>query len=315
MMRRFVLPLSAIVSAVALSSLLFVAPANAAGKAKEPRHVHFHFEEPFGGYDVAAVQRGFQVYREVCSACHSMNHLHYRNIAEPGGPFHAVREMNKDGVEEIKLGAGHGKPVDPNENPWARAVSSEWDLIGNVYDYNGECAGEEPPAACRKGRPSDKFRPPYPNTDEARLANGGAMPPDLSVIVKARHHGAHYIYSLLSGYPEQDPVGLEVPPGKYYNPYFPGDLSAFWTGDPKQTPKGGFISMGPQLPADRVAYADGTVATTDQMAKDVAEFLAWASEPKLEIRRQVGLMVMIYLTILAGLLWFSYKQIWRNVEH
>ncbi|HMO43461.1 MAG TPA: cytochrome c1, partial [Phenylobacterium sp.] len=137
--------------------------------------------------------------------------------------------------------------------------------------------------------------------------------PDLSVIVKARHYGAEYVYSLLSGYVDP-PAGLQVSPGQYYNPYMHGDLHAYWTGE-GHAPEGGFIAMPPQLAPDKVSFDDGTPSTIDQQAKDVAAFLAWAAEPKMEERKAFGFGAMIYLVIFAGLLYASYRRIWRNVAH
>src|SRR5690606_32534944 len=137
---------------------------------------------------------------------------------------------------------------------------------------------------------------------------------DLSVIIKARHHGPQYVYSILTGY-ENPPAGLNVTPGQYYNPYMLGDLTAFWTGDHHSVPVGGFIAMPPPLQPDGVTFDDGTRATVEQQAKDVVAFLAWASEPKMIERKQFGLAAMIYLVLLAGLVYASYRRIWRNVAH
>ena len=188
----------------------------------------------------------------------------------------------------------------------------------------------------RPARPSDPFRSPFPNEQAARAANQGAYPVDLSVITKARHGGANYVYNLIKGYPSWDVMGdgqidfnteyslgegydykgvLEQPFGQYYNPYMAGDVTANWEGDPRKTPPGGFLAMGPQLTDGRVEYLDGTEATVQQMSYDVAQFLAWAGEPKQTNRKSLGLAVMIYLVLFAGLLWLSYKRIWRNVEH
>ena len=209
-------------------------------------------------------------------------------------------------------------------------------LISAAPDENGD-------PVYRPARPSDAFRRPYPNDQAAMAANGGAMPPDLSVITKARGHGnegdgASYVYSLLTGYPDSEKIktkpgedGLNVnylefdkdetvgtliqPTGLYYNPYFAGDTTPQWDGDPRHTPYGGFLAMAPQLPDGRVEYIDGTEATTSQMAKDVAQFLHWAGDPKQGQRKSLALPTMIYLVLLAILLWFSYKRIWRNVDH
>ncbi len=262
------------------------------------------FEGVFGKFDQASVQRGFQVYSEVCAACHSMELLSYRNLGEPGGPFY-----NAD---------------DPEATEAAVAEFARQYEITEIDDYGDEVA--------RPRRPADRFPSPYPNVQAAAAANGGAIPPDFSVIVKARPGGADYIYRLMTGYPSyeefQGEYGDELhfnddhshgvltqPAGLYYNPYFPGDTSGNWEGDPRHAPAGGYLAMPPQITDGRVDYMDGTEATREQIAYDIAQFLAWASEPKMENRKSLGLVVMIYLLFLAILVYFSYKAIWRNVEH
>jgi ubiquinol-cytochrome c reductase cytochrome c1 subunit len=166
----------------------------------------------------------------------------------------------------------------------------------------------------RPATPADVFKAPFANEAAARASNGGALPPDLSVIVRARDGGPQYVYSLLTGYKDA-PHGLTVPPGKSYNPFFPGDLGSYWSGPKDQIPPGGFISMPFQLVPDRVSFDDGTKATTEQQAKDVVAFLAWASEPHQVERKQMGFAVMIYLLIMAGVVYASYRRIWRKVDH
>jgi ubiquinol-cytochrome c reductase cytochrome c1 subunit len=166
----------------------------------------------------------------------------------------------------------------------------------------------------RPATPADKFPAPFPNEPAARASNGGALPPDLSVIVKAREGGPSYIYSLLGKGFVQAPAGLEVPAGKYYNPYYAGDVSANWHGK-GPVPRGGFISMPPPLADGKVTFDDKTPSTVATQARDVAAFLAWASEPKQVERKQFGLGAMIYLFILTVLVYFSYRRIWRNVSH
>lgn len=248
------------------------APALASTEAHEPEHHHFHFQGPFGTFDRAAMQRGYQIYREVCSSCHSMDHLAFRHLGQKGGPFYDEDYPN------------------PNDNPVVKAIAAEF----MIADIDGETGD----AITRPGRPSDYFPAPFPNEPAARASNGGALPPDLSVITKARHHGADYVASLLVGFAEP-PEGFELRPGMHYNAYFPG----------------GAIAMAPQLIEGRVSYAGETEATPEQMARDVAEFLAWASEPEMEARKRMGFTVLVYLAIFAVLMWFSYKQIWRNVKH
>jgi ubiquinol-cytochrome c reductase cytochrome c1 subunit len=269
--------------------LAAVAPAAAKTKWEEPRDGHFSFAGPLGKFDQGALQRGYKIYAEVCSSCHSMNLMYYRNLAQPGGPFYDPKFPN------------------PNDSPYAKAIATEI-KVPDIDQDTGDTIQ-------RPATPADHFRSPFPNEAAARGSNGGALPPDLSVIAKAREDGPNYIYSLLSGYPASPPKGLTVPAGKYYNPYFPGDLGSFWSGPKDQVPKGGFISMPFQLTPNRVTYDDGTKATTDQEAHDVATFLDWASDPKQEERKQTGLAVMIYLLVFTGIVYASYRRIWRNVAH
>lgn len=275
------------IALAALGLALVAGPALAAGNAKHPRDVDFSFEGPFGRFDQGQLQRGYKVYREVCAACHGMNLVSFRNLGQKGGPFYDPDYPN------------------PNDNPYVRTIAAEYQ-ISDIDSETGDVIQ-------RPGTSADRFPNPYPNEAAARAGNGGALPPDLSVIVKARHYGAEYIYSLLSGYVDP-PEGLQVSPGQYYNPYMPGDLHAFWTGE-GHAPKGGFIAMPPQLAQDKVTFDDGTPSTIEQQAKDVAAFLAWASEPKMEERKAFGMGAMIYLVIFAGLLYASYRRIWRNVAH
>lgn len=271
-MRRSILSLAAVVAAT-----LGVSSVQAAGDVKAPRPVNGSWEGPLGRFDQAQLQRGFQVYKEVCSSCHSMELLHYRNLGDEHGPFYDPKYPN------------------PNDNPVVKAIAAEYTM--NPVDADGN--SEE-----RPGLPSDKFLRPFENRAQGQAANGGAYPPDLSVMVKARHNGASYIYSLLTGYNQTPPKDKVVPEGKYYNPYMPG----------------GVIAMGEQLVEGRVEYADteankGIKNTEEQMTKDVVAFLAWASDPHQTERKSTGLAVMAFLLILSGFLWLSYKSVWRNVEH
>ncbi|HPE48306.1 MAG TPA: cytochrome c1 [Hyphomonas sp.] len=332
-----------------LAGLVFAATAHAAGGAEHPHPPEggWPFEGAIGKFDQASLQRGYQVYHEICSSCHSMKLLSYRNLGEPGGPFYDPAYPN------------------PNMNPFVKALAAQNEILSptpnDVGDYD-----------FRPATPADRFRSPYANVEAARAANGGAAPPDLSVIVKARHGGASYIYRLLTGFPPDDayvqrlvtpetivtPYSdngtpddpsddvaevktpavyetlldvsklpsehgsseheegfLKINAGQHYNPYMAGDTAPNFEGDPRHAPPGGFLAMPPQLIEGRVEYTDGTKATPEQMAYDVAQFLAWASEPKQEHRKSLGLAVMVYLGLLAALLWFSYKQIWRKVDH
>jgi len=211
-------------------------------------------------FDRASQQRGLQVYKEVCSGCHGLRLLAYRNLKAIG--------YNDD---EIKAFAA--------EN--------------SVNTVNDEGETVERPA-----RPSDKFVSPYPNEQAARVANGGAYPPDLSLIIKARADGANYLHALLTGYVEA-PTGKKVPDGMYYNKYYPGNL----------------IGMPQPLYDDGVTYADGTKASPEQMAKDVTAFLAWAAEPELEERKRLGISVILFLLVLTLLSYFAMKQIWAPIKN
>jgi len=252
------------------------------GSDYKMEHKHWHFNGAFGTYDHAATQRGYQVYREVCSSCHQLKHLSFRHLGDKGAPFYNKKYPN------------------PNDNPLVKNFAADW-LIEDVDGETGDIID-------RPGVPADKFPAIYPNEAAARASNAGGLPPDLSVIVAARNGGADYLYNLLTAYDDSDPVN-----GLYANPVMDG----------------GQISMAPPLADELVEYAPmmvknnagemvevpAPVATVEQMAADVTEFLAWSADPKMEQRKGAGLMTMIYLSILAILLWFSYKRVWRDVEH
>ncbi len=239
--------------------------------ARPPKDVSFSFEGPFGTFDRAALQRGFQVYKEVCSACHSLNLVAFHNLSDPGGPGFTAPQV-KALAASYKVAAG------PNDK-------------GETVDSSGN-------PLTRPGIPADHFPPPFPNDQAARMANNGALPPDQSVLVKAREGGAAYVYSICSGYHETPPAGFKVLPGKYYNPYFAG-----WN-----------ISMPPPITDNAVTYADGTKATVDQECHDVATFLSWTAEPKMEERKQLGFGVMAFLVLFAGLLYLSYRRLWHGAH-
>ena len=276
---------AAIVGAALLAA---AAPAVAATHAVEPKDVDFSFEGPFGKFDRGALQRGFKVYQEVCSACHSMNLVYYRNLAQKGGPFYDEKHPN------------------PSDSPYAKAIAAEA-MVADIDPDTGD-------ANTRPATPADHLRSPFANEAAARAANGGALPPDLSLITKAREGGPAYVYSLLTGYVAA-PAGLTVPPGQYFDPYIPGDLAANWSGPKDKVPHGGILAMPFQLPAGRVSFDDGTKSTTEQEAHDVVTFLAWAAEPHQEERKQTGFAVLAYLLIFAGIMYASYRRIWRNVAH
>ena len=231
-----------------------------AGEKISYPQLNWSFSGILGTFDRASQQRGLQVYKEVCSGCHGMRLLAYRNLKSIG--------YNDD---EIKAFAGENSV--------------------NTINDDGEVVE-------RAARPSDKFVSPYPNDKAARAANGGAYPPDLSLIVKARPDGANYLHALLTGYVDA-PAEKKVPDGMYYNKYYSGNL----------------IGMPQPLYDDGVEYADGTKATPDQMAKDVTAFLAWASEPEMEERKQLGITVILFLLVLTTLSYFAMKQIWAPVKN
>ena len=240
----------------------FSVTSNAAEKV-EYLKTDWSFKGLFGKFDRAALQRGYQVYTEVCSSCHSMKYLSYRNLAEEGGPEFTVAQ--------------------------AKAIAATFEVTDGPND-DGEMY-------TRPGKLSDKFVMPYDNVKAAQAANGGAYPPDMSVLVKARGDGVDYIYSLLQGY-EDPPVGMSLDDGVYYNKYMYGNK----------------IKMSNQLSDGLVEYGDGTNASVEQMAKDVTTFLMWAAEPHLESRHQMGFKAIVYLVILTILVYFSMKKIWSRIE-
>jgi ubiquinol-cytochrome c reductase cytochrome c1 subunit len=285
------------VLAAAIAAPVFAQEPGATGTAEHAAGGHdllepsggWQHEGYFGTYDQNALQRGFKVYREVCSSCHGLKLLAFRHLGEKGGPFFMEEHPN------------------PNDNPKVKAIAAEYQ-IADIDQETGD-------PTTRAGIPADRFPNPFPNEAAARASNGGALPPDFSVLAKARHGGAGYIYSLMLGYLEP-PQGLNVASGQYYNAYFAGDTAAQWSGDPRHKPAGGFLAMTPPLPQDGlVTFDDDTPSTRAQMAKDVATFIAWASDPKMQTRKQMGVAVLAYLVIVALLAYVSYRRIWRNVEH
>ena len=248
---------------IAIFSVASITKLYSAGEETEPLKVDWSFKGITGKFDRASLQRGFQVYKEVCSSCHSMQYLSYRNLGEPGGPEFSQQEVK------------------------AIAASVE---IEDGPDSQGEMF-------TRQGKPSDKFKSPYPNVEASTAANGGAYPPDMSVLVKARGGGVDYIYSLLQGY-EDPPSGITLDDGVYYNKFMYGNK----------------IKMANQLSDGLVEYADGTSSTVEQMSKDVTTFLMWSAEPHLESRHQMGFKAIVYLIILTILVYFSMKRIWSRIE-
>jgi ubiquinol-cytochrome c reductase cytochrome c1 subunit len=251
---------------------LFALPAVAAGGQKDAKAVAFSFEGPFGTFDRTQLQRGYKVYKEVCANCHSMRLVSFRNLEE-GGIFNE---------EQVK------------------ALAASF----TIKDASME-AGERP------GLPSDRFPSPFATEADAKNANGGAVPPDMSLLTKSRPGwygtfnqlvngigGPQYVYSVVTGYetPEGE-LAKEQPEGKHYNPYFG---SGHW------------IGMAPPLTDGQVTFDDGAPNTVSDMAKDVSAFLAFAAEPKMEERKQTGLMVMIYLAALSILLYLVKKKVWAD---
>jgi ubiquinol-cytochrome c reductase cytochrome c1 subunit len=291
------LRLSKILTLGALGFALAVAaPAFADRTAVEPEAPAggFGFEGPFGKFGAPEnqkqLQRGYQVYKEVCSNCHSMSLVSFGDLGQRGGPFWNPKYPN------------------PNDNPVIKALAADV----QVADIDGQTG--EP--IKRPGIPADHFPSPYDNATAAAAANGGAAPPDQSTLAKARDGGAEYIYSLLTGYAANPPAGLTVATGRFYNPYFPGDLSNGWnTAKYGPVPKGGVIAMPPPLADGRVTYTDGTKSTLKQQAADVAAFLAWASDPHADERKQLGLAVLIFLGFFAVVTFLSYRAIWKGVDH
>ncbi len=259
----------------------------AEGGAAAPKQ-DWTFAGPFGYYDTDQLRRGFKVYNNVCSACHGMRLLEYRNLADPSGP-------NLDDEQVEAIAAQYTVTAGPNDQ-------------GEMFE--------------RPATPNDAFVNPYRNEKEAELVNNGVAPPDLSVIAKARkaegdipwymspvaiaqdiatmyeEQGPDYIHALLTGY-EQPPEGRELSPGLYYNTIYPGNQ----------------IAMAQPLYPDMVEYTDGTPMTVQQYSKDVTAFLMWAAEPKLEERKQMGAKVMLYLIILAALLYMSKRLLWKRIKH
>lgn len=231
-----------------------------AGEVKEPKQVQWPFAGVTGKFDKPAIQRGFQVYKEVCAACHGVKRVAFRNLQDVGFSEAEVKVLAsqynvKDGPDEF----------------------------GEMFD--------------RPGRPSDRIPAPYPNKQAAQAANNGSYPPDLSLMVKARHDGANYIYSLLTGYYDEIPEGVTIPEGKHYNPYFPGKA----------------IAMAKPITDGQVTYADGTEATADQMAKDVVNFLQWSAEPEMQTRKQMGIKAILFLGFFTVFFYLAKRRIWSRI--
>jgi cytochrome c1 len=224
--------------------------------------VEWSWEGPFGTFDKAQLQRGLQVYTEVCVTCHSLNLMAYRNLAALGY-----------GEDEIKAYAANYEVADgPNDE-------------GEMF--------------MRVALPSDRFVPPFPNENAARASNNGAYPPDLSLMTKARKNGTNYLYAMMIGYAGEAPEGVELMEGMSYHKYFTGHQ----------------IAMPQPLYGEDIEYADGTVATLEQQAKDITAFLAWAAEPELEERKSMGIKVLLFLFVLFVMAVAVKKAVWRDVKH
>ena len=226
-----------------------------------PKKMRWNFDGMFGTFDRTSIQRGFQVYKEVCSACHSLNLVSFRNLTEIGFSEMEAKEIAKN----------YNIPDGPNDS-------------GEMFE--------------RPGILSDHFYGPYANEKAARATNNGALPPDLSLIVRAREDGANYVYSLLTGFNQAIPDGMQIPEGMHYNPYFPGMQ----------------IAMAAPLSEGAVTYTDGTQATIDQRSKDVVNFLQWTSDPKMEKRKSTGIKVLLFLLVFTGLFIFSNRNIWSKMD-
>lgn len=278
---------TSIIGALLVSILLAVAPATAqeGGHATpEIKKEAWSFAGPFGTYDRNQLQRGFQVFKEVCSSCHSARLLAFRNLSEPGGPQFSEGQV--------------------------KALAAEYEIT------DPEAEGGK-----RPGIPADRWPSPFANDQEARDANGGALPPDMSVLAKARgttqpfpwwilnyftaysEGGPDYIHALLNGYHETPPAGTEIPEGKYYNEVFPGHA----------------IGMAPPLSDGSVTYEEsesGSVPlTVDQYSRDISAFLMWVAEPHLVSRKEAGFQVIAFLLVFAGLMYLVKRKIWSNVSH
>lgn len=242
-----------------VAACLMAGPAFASDGPEIPQQM-WHHKGVFGTWDKAAVQRGYQVYKEVCSACHAMKFMSYRNLQALGYS-----------PEQVKTVAAEVTVMDgPNDD-------------GDMFE--------------RPGLPSDRFKSPFANEKAARAANNGALPPDLSLITKARHQGEDYVFALLTGYGEA-PDDVTMNPGMNYNKYFPGHQ----------------IAMAPPLSEGQVSYTDGTANTLEQQARDVAQFLAWAAEPHMEHRKGMGIKVMLFMLVFCGIMLAAKRKIWADVH-
>ena len=276
-MLRKIIALALAASLLGLAGSAFAADEQSHETPQPPRQ-KWSFAGPFGHYDKGQLQRGFKVYKEVCAVCHGMKYVAFRNLEALGYSDGQVKAI----ASEYKI------PDGPNDQ-------------GEMFE--------------RAGRPADYFPTPWPNENAARARYNG-VPPDFSVLAKARgyergfpwfifdmftqfqEHGVDYIHALMTGYKEKPPAGFTLPQGSFYNEYFPGHA----------------IAMPPPLSDKRIDYTDGSPTTVDQFSKDVAAFMMWAAEPHLEARKRIGFQVMIFLIVLAGLLYFTKKKVWADAH-
>lgn len=275
-------PLRLAAALIGLGLVAVAGPVSAAESVTPPRQ-SWSFSGPFGRYDPAQLQRGFKIYREVCASCHALSMVAFRNLAQEGGLAFTPKQ--------------------------AEAIASEY----KVKDPSPDDKGEFPE---RDGRLSDYFPSPFPNEEAARAANGGAYPPDFSTLAKARtyergfptflfdivgqfqEHGQDYVHALMIGY-ETPPADAKAPKeGLQYNKYFPGN----------------WIGMAKPISDGQVEYTDGTPTTVDQYGKDIAAFMTWAAEPHMMARKALGIKVMFFLFVFAGLLYFVKKDVWRGAK-
>jgi len=255
--------------------LAAAAPTLADGPALKTPPGGWSFSGPLGMYDQEQLQRGFKVYVQVCSACHAMNYVAFHQLGDPGAPCWSPKYPN------------------PNDNPYVKAIAASWPR--QVTEINADTGDP----GHRPATTADVLVPPFPNDAAAKASNGGALPPDMSLLVAAREGGPDYVYSIVISDGLPTPAGMTLPPGKYYDPYFTG----------------GAIGMPPPLTDCKVTFDDGKPCDVASEARDVSAFLQWASDPKMNERKQTGLAVLIYLVIFSGVLYLSYRAIWRNVGH
>jgi len=263
-MRRFLI---SAVAGAALAATTLVGSAFASGDAVHLEAQDWTFNGLFGKYDQKQLQRGFLVYKDVCAGCHSLRLVAYRNLMDIGISEEAAKEY----AAEFEV------PAEPND---------EGETI-----VDGE-------RLMRPAKLSDRFVPPFANEKAARASNSGALPPDLTLMAKARMNGPDYIYGLMTRYKDEAPDGKELPEGMYYNEVFSGNQ----------------ISMAPPLSEEAVEYEDGTKPTLENHAKDITAFLNWAAEPELEIRKSMGLKVMIFLILLTAMFYALKRRIWADVH-